>query len=47
VFSSSGGDVVMTMVAGKEIYRDGRVGADESEYRTRIETVRTKIEKEI
>jgi 5-methylthioadenosine/S-adenosylhomocysteine deaminase len=47
VFSSSGRDVVMTMVAGKEIYRDGKVGADESEYRTRIETLRTKIEKEI
>ncbi len=47
VFSSSGRDVVMTMVAGKQIYRDGKVGADEIEYRTRIETVRTKIEKEI
>jgi cytosine/adenosine deaminase-related metal-dependent hydrolase len=47
VFSSSGRDVVMTMVAGKEIYRNGKVGADESEYQTRIETVRTKIEKAI
>jgi cytosine/adenosine deaminase-related metal-dependent hydrolase len=46
VFSSSGRDVVMTMVAGKEIYRDGRVGADESEYRTRLEAVRTKIERQ-
>jgi cytosine/adenosine deaminase-related metal-dependent hydrolase len=48
VFSSSGRDVLMTMVAGKEVYRDGTVrGADESEYRTRMETVRTQIEKEI
>jgi cytosine/adenosine deaminase-related metal-dependent hydrolase len=48
VFSSSGRDVVMTMVAGKEIYRDGKVRcAGEGEYRTRIKTVRTKVEKEI
>ena len=47
VFSSSGRDVLMTMVAGKEIYRDGKVGADESEYRTRMEMVRAKIEREI
>lgn len=48
VFSSSGKDVLMTMVAGKEIYRGGKVRhADESESRTRIETVRTKIEREI
>ena len=44
VFSSSGRDVVMTMVAGKEIYRDGKVGAHESEYQTRLETVRTKLD---
>lgn len=44
VFSSSGRDVVMTMVAGKEIYREGKVGADESEYRTRMETVRSKLD---
>ncbi len=48
VFSSSGRDVVMTMVAGKEIYRDGSVGrADQGEYQTRLKTVRAKIEKEI
>jgi len=44
VFSSSGRDVVMTMVAGKEIYREGKVGADESEYRTRIEMVRARLD---
>ena len=44
VFSSSGQDVVMTMVGGKEIYRDGKVGADEGEYQMRLEAVRTKFE---
>jgi cytosine/adenosine deaminase-related metal-dependent hydrolase len=44
LFSSSGRDVLMTMVAGKEIYRDGKVGADESEYQTRLETVRSKLD---
>ena len=45
VFSSSGRDVVMTMVAGKEIYRNGSVGrANESEYQTRLEMVRTKLD---
>lgn len=44
VFSSSGRDVLLTMVAGKEIYRGGRVrGADESEYRTRMKMVRTRL----
>jgi len=41
VFSSSGRDVLLTMVAGKEIYRDGHVGAiDEGELRSRLETIR-------
>jgi len=45
VFSSSGRDVVMTMVSGKETYRDGRVcGVDESEFRERIEQVRITID---
>jgi 5-methylthioadenosine/S-adenosylhomocysteine deaminase len=47
VFSSSGRDVLMTMVGGKEVYRDGKVGADESEYQTRLEIVRAKIEREV
>ena len=44
VFSSSGRDVLLTMVAGKEIYREGRVsGFDEAELRLRIEKARTRI----
>ena len=45
VFSSSGRDVVLTVVAGKEIYRDGRLpGVDETQCRARLEQVRTKID---
>ena len=45
VFSSSGRDVLLTMVAGNEIYRDGRVnGVDESEFRERIEQVQIKLD---
>ena len=45
VFSSSGRDVVLTMVAGKEIYRDGTVrGVDEDDLRGRLEQVRIKLE---
>ena len=45
VFSSSGRDVVLTMVAGKEIYRDGRVlTVDEEELRTVIEKVRAALD---
>jgi cytosine/adenosine deaminase-related metal-dependent hydrolase len=37
VFSSSGRDVLMTMVAGKEIYRNDQVVTlDENEYRSRL-----------
>jgi len=45
VFSSSGRDVLLTMVAGKEIYRDGRVLAvDEGELRTLVEKVRAGLD---
>jgi cytosine/adenosine deaminase-related metal-dependent hydrolase len=45
VFSSSGRDVVMTMVAGKEVYRDRGVrGVDEDDLRGRLEQVRIKLE---
>jgi cytosine/adenosine deaminase-related metal-dependent hydrolase len=45
VFSSSGRDVVLTMVAGKEIYRDGRVSAvDESEFQSRLATIRARLD---
>jgi 5-methylthioadenosine/S-adenosylhomocysteine deaminase len=44
-FASSGRDVLMTVVAGKEIYRDGLVGGvDENEIRARLRQVRSKIE---
>ena len=45
VFSSSGRDVVMTVVAGEEIYRDGQMsGVNEGELRSQIERVRTRID---
>ncbi len=45
IFSSSGREVLLTMVAGKEVYRDGHVsGVDESEFRERLEQVRIKID---
>jgi cytosine/adenosine deaminase-related metal-dependent hydrolase len=45
VFASSGRDVLLTMVAGKEIYCDGYVtGVGEAEFRERLEQVRTKID---
>jgi 5-methylthioadenosine/S-adenosylhomocysteine deaminase len=45
IFSSSGRDVRMTMVAGKEIFRDGKVTtADELELQSRVIRVRDKFE---
>jgi len=45
VFSTSGHDVVLTMVAGKEIYRGGHLSAiDEDEFRSRLETIRNRID---
>ena len=45
VFSSSASEVLLTMVAGKEIYHDGRMsGVDESEFRKRLEQVRAKTD---
>jgi 5-methylthioadenosine/S-adenosylhomocysteine deaminase len=45
IFSSSGRDVLMTMVAGKEIYREGRIsGVDENEIGARLGQVRSRIE---
>jgi 5-methylthioadenosine/S-adenosylhomocysteine deaminase len=44
VFSSSGRDVVLTMVAGKEIYRDGELSTvEEGELRSGLETIREKV----
>ena len=45
IFSSSGRDVLLTMVAGKEIYRDNRVAhLDEKDLNRRMTEVRTKLE---
>jgi cytosine/adenosine deaminase-related metal-dependent hydrolase len=45
VFSSSGSDVLVTMVAGKEIFGDGLVCViDEGELRSRLGTVRIKLD---
>jgi 5-methylthioadenosine/S-adenosylhomocysteine deaminase len=42
VFSSSGRDVLLTVVGGKEIYREGQVSAvDEDEMRLQIERLKT------
>jgi 5-methylthioadenosine/S-adenosylhomocysteine deaminase len=44
IFSSSGRDVLMTMVAGREIYRDGRVlTVDEERLRERMKEVERKV----
>ncbi|HEY8228158.1 MAG TPA: amidohydrolase family protein [Pyrinomonadaceae bacterium] len=44
IFSSSGRDVVMTMVAGRELYRDGRVlGVDEERLKARILEISKKL----
>jgi cytosine/adenosine deaminase-related metal-dependent hydrolase len=45
VFSSSGRDVMLTMVAGKEVYRDGQVmTVDEGELGSRLEKIRTTLD---
>lgn len=44
IFSSSGRDVVMTMVAGREIYRNGLVETvDERAMRSELEQIKTKL----
>jgi len=43
IFSSSGRDVLLTVVAGREIYRDGNIsGVDEDELLSRIEAAKLK-----
>ncbi|HEX6189186.1 MAG TPA: amidohydrolase family protein [Pyrinomonadaceae bacterium] len=45
IFSSSGRDVRMTMVAGKEVYRNDKVTTvDEFEFQSQLQTTRRKIE---
>ncbi|HEY2964466.1 MAG TPA: amidohydrolase family protein [Pyrinomonadaceae bacterium] len=44
VFSSSGRDVVLTMIAGREVYRDQRViGVDEERLRSRMHEIAQKL----
>ena len=44
IFASSGRDVVMTVVAGREVFRDGRVtGVDEERLRARVNEIRQKL----
>ncbi|HEX8491639.1 MAG TPA: amidohydrolase family protein [Pyrinomonadaceae bacterium] len=44
IFASSGRDVVLTMVAGREVFRDGRVlTVDEERFRARIIEVAEKV----
>jgi 5-methylthioadenosine/S-adenosylhomocysteine deaminase len=46
IFSSSGRDVVLTLVAGKAIYRDGKVsGVDEAELQRRLNETRVRLDK--
>lgn len=40
IFASSGRDVIMTMVAGREVFRDGRIaGVDEERLRARMQEI--------
>lgn len=44
LFSSSGRDVLMTMVAGREVYREGRViTVDENRLRERMKEIRQRV----
>ena len=44
IFTSSGRDVILTVVAGREVYRDGRVTTvDEDRLRARMEEVASKL----
>jgi cytosine/adenosine deaminase-related metal-dependent hydrolase len=44
IFASSGHDVIMTMVAGEEVYSDDRVTrVDEKEISARVSLISTKI----
>jgi cytosine/adenosine deaminase-related metal-dependent hydrolase len=45
IFSSSGRDVLMTVVAGKTIYRDGQVsGVDQADLQRRLNEVRVRLD---
>jgi len=44
IFSSSGRDVVLTVIAGREVYRDRRVtGVDEERLKARMNEIAQKL----
>ena len=44
IFASSGRDVILTMIAGREVFRDGRVaGVDEERLRARMNEIAEKL----
>lgn len=46
IFASSGRDVILTVVAGRELYRDGRIlTVDEERLRTRMHEISAKLER--
>src|SRR3990172_954626 len=46
IFASSGRDVILTMVAGREVYRDGQITTvDEERLRARMNEIATKLQK--
>lgn len=48
VFASSGRDVLMTMVAGREVYREGRMlTVDEERLRERMKEIQKKIKEQV
>lgn len=45
IFASSGRDVLLTVIAGREVYRDGRVtGMDEDRLRARVQEIAEKLD---
>ncbi len=46
IFASSGRDVILTVVAGREVYRDGRVTTvDEDRLRARMNEIAEKLKR--
>ena len=44
IFASSGRDVIMTVIAGREVFRDGRVaGVEEERLRARMQEIKEKL----
>ena len=44
IFASSGRDVIMTVIAGREVFRDGHVaGVEEERLRARMQEIKEKL----